>query len=108
MAAANQIATIPLNPAPAQAMERAKQFWAGRTSRQKMYLGAGLALTLAVIGVFAQLISSPDMKTLITGLEPSDAQTISAQLAAKKIPYVIAPDGTSVSVSVRSTGCRPR
>jgi flagellar M-ring protein FliF len=98
MAAANQIATLPLNPAPSQAMERARQFWAGRTSRQRIYLIAGLALTLAVIGLLAALISSPDMKTLMTGLEPADAQSVSAQLAAKKIPYVIAPDGTSISV----------
>jgi len=98
MAAANQIATVPLKPLPAPAMERARHFWAGRTSKQKMYLGGGLAVTLAVVAFFAQLISSPDMKTLMTGLEPADAQTISAQLVAKKIPYVIAPDGTSISV----------
>jgi flagellar M-ring protein FliF len=63
-----------------------------------MYLVAGLVVTLAVVAIFAQLISSPDMKVLMTGLEPADAQTISAQLAAKKISYVVAPDGTAISV----------
>jgi len=32
------------------------------------------------------------------GLEAADAQTISAQLAAKKIPYLVSPDGASISV----------
>jgi len=34
----------------------------------------------------------------MSGLEAADAQAITAQLAAKKIPYVVGPDGTSISV----------
>jgi len=44
------------------------------------------------------LMATPDYKPLMTGLEAADAQTISAQLAAKKIPYIVSPDGTSISV----------
>jgi flagellar M-ring protein FliF len=98
MAGSTQIATVPLSSNPTLVLERLKHFWVGRTGRQKLYLGGGLAVTLAVLAVLGQMISAPDYKTLMTGLEPADTQTIAAQLAAKKIPYIVAPDGTSVSV----------
>ena len=34
----------------------------------------------------------------MSGLEAADAQAITAQLAAKKIPYLVSPDGTSITV----------
>jgi flagellar M-ring protein FliF len=98
MAGSNQIAVVPQGPNMAQMLDRMKHFWASRTTRQKIYLGVGLAVTLAALAALGQMISAPDYKTLMTGLEPADTQTIAAQLAAKKIPYVVAPDGTSVSV----------
>ena len=99
MAASNQIAVVPkAGPDMSQMLERVKHFWASRTTKQKVYLGGGLAVTLAVLAALGQMISAPDYKTLMTGLEPADAQTIAAQLAAKKIPYVVAPDGTTISV----------
>jgi flagellar M-ring protein FliF len=98
MAAATQIAMVPSNASPSQVLERAKQFWAGRTARQKMYLGAALAVAVVVLGVGVQLAATPTMKPLMTGLEPTDAQSISSQLTAKKIPYVVTPDGTSIDV----------
>jgi flagellar M-ring protein FliF len=79
-------------------MDRIKKFWEGLRPQQRIYLGVGLGITLAVAAFFVKMISTPDYKTLMTGLEAADAQTISAQLAAKKIPYVISPDGTSISV----------
>jgi flagellar M-ring protein FliF len=88
-------------PAPAitqSPLVKLKSFWDGLGSRQKIYLGVGAAITLAVAAIFANLIASPDYKTVITGLEAADAQAVSAQLAAKKIPYIVSPDGTSISV----------
>lgn len=79
-------------------IDRIKIFWEGLRPQQRIYLGVGLGITLAVAAFFVKMISSPDYKILMTGLEAADAQTISAQLAAKKIPYVIGPDGTSISV----------
>jgi flagellar M-ring protein FliF len=100
MAATSQIASksSPSTVGVASQIERMKSFWEGLGSRQRIYLGVGLAITLAVAGVFASLIAAPDYKTVLTGLEASDAQTISAQLAAKKIAYLVSPDGTSISV----------
>ena len=79
-------------------VERVKMFWATRNPRQRLYLGTGVAITIAAAVVFSQMIGTPEYKPLISGLEAADAQTIGAQLAAKKIAFVVAPDGTSISV----------
>jgi flagellar M-ring protein FliF len=79
-------------------LDRAKLYWAGLRPKQRTYLVAGLGITLAVAAFFVKMIATPDYKMLMTGLEQGDAQTISAQLAAKKIPYIASPDGTSISV----------
>jgi flagellar M-ring protein FliF len=47
---------------------------------------------------FVKLIATPTYKPLMTGMEPADAQAIATQLTAKKIPYLLSPDGTSISV----------
>jgi flagellar M-ring protein FliF len=98
MAGKNQIAATKQPMSFAQAMERAKAYWAGLRPQQKVYLGLGLGVTLAVAAFFVNMIVTPDYKSLMTGLESADAQSISAQLAAKKIPYKVSPDGSSISV----------
>src|SRR6202012_3911769 len=47
---------------------------------------------------FVRLIGTPDYKPLFTGLEPSDAQTLSAQLDAEGIPHQASADGKTISV----------
>jgi len=98
MAGKNQIAIPKQALSSSQVVDRAKQYWAGLPAKQRTYLILALGLTLAVAAFFVKMIATPDYKTLMTGIEPADAQTISAQLAAKKIPYLISPDGTSISV----------
>ena len=75
-----------------------KQFWSSRTSKQRLMLGAGAAATVGLVGLFATLMGAPDYKPLMSGLEPADAQTISAELKAKNILYQLSPDGRSISV----------
>jgi len=79
-------------------MDRGKIFWAGLRPKQRVYFGVGLAVTIMVAALFVKLIATPNYKPLMSGLETADAQAITAQLAAKKIPYLVSPDGTSVSV----------
>ena len=79
-------------------MDRVKLFWAGRSPQQRVYLGLGLAITLGVAAFFVKMMATPEYKPLMSGLEPADAQAITAQLAAKKIPYLVGPDGTSITV----------
>ncbi len=98
MAAKNQVTVTKQAAGAGQAMDRVKQFWAGRSTQQRVYLGLGLAMTLGVAAFFVKMISTPEYKPLMSGLEPADAQAITAQLAAKKIPYLVSPDGTSITV----------
>jgi flagellar M-ring protein FliF len=98
MAAKNPIAVTKQAPSGGQVLERAKAYWAGLRPQQQVYLGVGLAVTLAVAAFFVKMIATPDYKPLMKGLESADAQAMSAQLTAKKIPNIISPDGTSISV----------
>jgi flagellar M-ring protein FliF len=80
------------------ATEQAKQFWVSRTSSQKGFLFAGGAATLLLLTFFVRLIGTPDYKPLFTGLEASDAQTLSSQLDAEGIPHEASADGKTISV----------
>jgi flagellar M-ring protein FliF len=98
MAAKTQTAIVKQAGSGGKPIERVKLFWAGRSTQQRIYLGAGLAIALGVAAFLAKMISTPEYKTLMSGLEPADAQAITAELTAKKIPYLIGPDGTSITV----------
>jgi len=98
MAGKNQVAVTKSAPGTGQVVQRAKSFWAGLQTQQRVYLGVGLLVTLAVLGFFVKMIATPDYKPLLKGLEPADAQAVTAQLDAKKIEYRVSPDGTSISV----------
>ncbi len=79
-------------------LKQLQQFWAGRNRQQRSFLVAGAVATVALLAVFAHLMATPDMKPLMTGLEPADAQTLAAALTAKGIPNQVSPDGKQVSV----------
>src|SRR5271170_5422945 len=98
MAAKNPIAVTKQTASGGAAIDRVKLFWAGRSAQQRVYLGLGLAITLGVAAFFVKMIATPEYKPLMSGLEPADAQVITAQLTAKKIPYLVGPDGTSITV----------
>jgi flagellar M-ring protein FliF len=98
MAAKNQLAATKKPVNLSQVMDRAKVFWAGLRPQQRIYFGVGAAITVAAVVLFVKMIATPNYKVLSTGLEAADAQTVASQLAAKKIPYQLSPDGTSISV----------
>jgi flagellar M-ring protein FliF len=81
-----------------QIVMKAKSFWGSRTTNQRVFLGLGAVATLGLLALFANLMVAPDYKPLVSGLEPTDAQTLSAELTAKKIPFQLSPDGKSISV----------
>jgi flagellar M-ring protein FliF len=80
------------------AVEQLKQFWASRNGKQKGFLLGGAAATALLLVAFVRLIGSPDYKPLFTGLEPADAQSLSAQLDAQGIPHQTSADGKTISV----------
>jgi flagellar M-ring protein FliF len=98
MAAKNQLTGSKQALDMSQMLDRIKLFWEGLRPQQRLYLGVGLAITLAAVVFFVKMVATPTYKPLVTGLEAADAQAIVGQLAAKKIPYLVSPDGTSISV----------
>lgn len=79
-------------------LDQAKQFWTTRTGQQKAFLLGGAALTVLLLVFFSRLIGTPDYKPLFSGLDPEDAQSLSAQLDAQGIPHQTSADGKTISV----------
>src|SRR5580704_3453818 len=81
-----------------QVQKQATDFVTGLSVKQRGMLIGATVVTVAVLALFAHMISTPDYKPLVTGMETSDAQALGAQLAAKNIQYQISTDGKTVSV----------
>lgn len=82
----------------AQMVEQVKAFFLSLSLKQRMLLGGGAVLVGITLYIFVQLIGKPDYKTLYSGLNPADAQDITASLAARKIPFEQSPDGGNILV----------
>lgn len=78
--------------------EQMKQFWASRTGRQKAMLLGSVGASALMVLAFVRLVGSPDYKPLFTGLEPADAQALSARLDEQGIQHRSTPDGKTISV----------
>lgn len=98
MAVKNQVAIAKPAASGVSALVRVQAFWAGRNAQQRIYLAVGLALTIAVAAFLGKMVATPEYKLLMSGLDPTDTQAIAEELAAKKIPYLVSPDGASISV----------
>ena len=85
-------------------LEQLKQAWQRMNPRQRMIVAGGTLAAVAGLVVLTVMMSSTDYKPLMTGLEPEDAQTISQQLAAKKIDFQMAPDGKEIDVASSQLG----
>src|SRR5262249_2493471 len=68
-----------------------------KTKEILVLMGGAVVITLVAI-MFGRLIIAPDYKPLMTGMDPADAQSLGARLAAKNVPYQISQDGKTVSV----------
>jgi len=87
MAGNNQMVASKQAASKSPAMDHVKQFWVGLRPQQRIYLGVGLAATLAVVLFFIKLIATPTYKPLMTGMEPADAQAIATFALAKAEIY---------------------
>ncbi|MGA8153928.1 MAG: flagellar basal-body MS-ring/collar protein FliF [Terriglobales bacterium] len=81
-----------------QIQKQLKEFTSGLSVKQGLLLAGAVLLTIAILVGFVNLIATPDYKPLVSGMEPSDAQALSAKLAAKNIPYQLSADGKTVNV----------
>jgi len=73
-------------------------FLRGLNRAQRILLAAGVVATAIAIGVFTYFFGEGDFKPLYSGMNPSDAQSLSQRLAAQNISYRLSPDGTSILV----------
>ncbi len=79
-------------------LDQLKQLWLRLTPKQRMIVGGGTLATVVLLTALTHALATPDMKPLMVGLEPADAQTIAAGLTAKKIAYQLTPDGKGINV----------
>lgn len=78
--------------------DQVSRFWQELGGKQRLLLVAGGVLTIALLGLLVRQLATPTYKVLLSGLTPSDAQTIASQLAGKNIPHQLDPAGTTLSV----------
>lgn len=79
-------------------VSQAREFTRSLNTRQKYLLAAGTLAVVVMLLLFVSWATQPEMKTLYSGMEASDAQALSSKLAARNIKAKISPDGTAVSV----------
>ena len=82
----------------AQVRQQSLEFVRSLSWKQRAQLAGGVLLVAATLYVFVQLIGKPDYKTLYSGLNPRDAESLTVQLKAKNVPFELSQDGTTVMV----------
>ena len=87
---------------PNQASARAKETWqrfsSGFTPGQKAVTLAALVGLVAAAAFLSSHMSSPSYQPLFSGLQPSSAAAITADLPSAKVPYKLANGGTTIEV----------
>jgi flagellar M-ring protein FliF len=79
-------------------MTKTKDFWSGRTKKQKMtYLGSALLLAV-VIGLTTFFATRTTLVPLYSNLSPSETGTIKQSLDAKGVQSEIADGGSTIKV----------
>ncbi len=68
-------------------------------SSKKTWLGASVAMMVALVLGAAWYAGRPDWRVLFSGLEGKDVQTVSQELAAAGIAFQTTPDGTGIEVA---------
>jgi flagellar M-ring protein FliF len=81
-----------------KAMQQIGQLWQELNAKQRFLLLGGASVTVVVLLFLVHQAATPDYKVLFSGLNPGDAQSMAAQLAAKNIPHEVDPAGTAISV----------
>jgi flagellar M-ring protein FliF len=66
--------------------------------RQRIILGGSIVLVAGTLWIFVRLLGDGDYKTLYSGLNPADAQSLTQRLGTQNIAFQISPDGTAVLV----------
>lgn len=83
----------------AQVIQQSREFIRGLSWKQRGLVAGGALLVAGTLFAFVQLIGKPEYKTLYSGLNPRDAESIAGQLKSKNIPFEISADNTSIQVA---------
>lgn len=75
-----------------------KEFWKGRTKRQKGMFVGGAVILIALIAVMVIFTSNEEFVPLYNNLSAQEVSQIKAELDTKGVPYEIGNNGTSISV----------
>ncbi len=74
------------------------QWWKRQTLTQRLRFGVLAALSLSVLLVLINWVTSPNWQPLYTNLSPRSAGQITTQLTQMKVPYQLANQGRTVLV----------
>ena len=81
-----------------QVANQVKGFVLGLKPQQRAMFAGSAVVVAVVLWIFVRMLTSPDYKTLYSGLKPEEANGIAAKLSVKGISYQISPDGASIAV----------
>ena len=81
-----------------QVANQVKEFVLGLKPQQRAMFAGSAVVVAVVLWIFVRMLTSPDYKTLYSGLKPEEANGIAAKLSVKGISYQISPDGASIAV----------
>ncbi len=90
--------SLTLNPLPTQALNQARAMVGNLNPRQRFVIGGGVLLVVAAIVAMVHFMTPAGDSVLYSGLQPADAQQVTAALSGLNIPYTVSTDGASVSV----------
>lgn len=87
-----------MSPFIKQSFEKLIQYWANRSTAQRMLL-VGLAISMVVAFlVMIYFLNQPDLRVLYTNMAPEDASRVVGLLKASKTPYELRDNGTTILV----------
>ena len=92
------VAEVPLNPLPPPASPNWLQRLSALDRAQRMRLGVGVALLVAVALAAIVLGRQPDYKVLFSNLSDKDGGAIVAQLSQMNVPYKHAEGGGAILI----------
>lgn len=78
--------------------EQISNFFRALTSRQRILLVVSVVVVIGTLWLFVWLFGKANYKTLYTDLPPGEASRITRRLDAKRIPYQVSQDGSTVSI----------
>lgn len=82
-------------------MQKLQDYWADRTTQQKLTIGAAFLLTFLLVIGFSVMVSRPTMALLYGGLDPAEAGEVVAGIERAGVAYEVRGDAIWVDANGR-------